>query len=51
MATLMEGLITINSSEYRPCVVDGKKAVFHRWHEFCNIVEPGLAIGSHPGGK
>lgn len=23
--------ITIKSSEYRPCTVDGKNALFHRW--------------------
>lgn len=27
----LDGTITIKSGEYRPCVIDGKKALFHRW--------------------
>ena len=30
MASL-DGTLTITNSEYRPCVVDRKKAMFHRW--------------------
>ena len=30
MATL-SGEIKFLTSEYRPCVVDGKKALFHKW--------------------
>ena len=30
MASL-DGTLTITNSEYRPCVVDGEKAMFHRW--------------------
>lgn len=51
MASLIDGLISFSNSEYRPCIVNGKKAVFHRWHEFCNVVEAGIAIGSHPAGQ
>lgn len=25
--------IEIQNAEYRPCLVDGKKALFHRWAE------------------
>ena len=46
-----DGIITLTTSEQRPCTVDGKKAVFHRWHEICNVVEAGIAIGSHPAGQ
>ncbi len=51
MAELFNGLITISNSEHRTCIVDGKKALFHRWHEFCQVVEAGIAIGSHPAGQ
>lgn len=29
----LDGTITMTSSEYRPCEVGGKKALFHRWAE------------------
>ena len=51
MAEVLNGLITITNSEHRTCIVDGKKALFHRWHEFCQVVEAGIAIGSHPAGQ
>lgn len=27
----LNGTITISTGEYRPCIVDGSKALFHRW--------------------
>ncbi len=42
--------ITIKTSEYRPCIVDGKKALFHRWVERSEIISPSLMIGGHGGG-
>lgn len=27
----LDGTITMTYNEYRPCEVDGKKALFHRW--------------------
>ena len=33
----LSGEITIKTAEYRPCYVDGEKALFHRWAE---ISEP-----------
>ena len=30
MASL-DGTITINSVEYRPCIINGEKALFHKW--------------------
>jgi hypothetical protein len=45
------GLITMSASEYRTCIVGGKKALFHRWHEFCNLVDASIAVGGHPGGQ
>lgn len=29
----LDGTITMTTSEYRPCYVDGIKALFHRWEE------------------
>ena len=50
MASL-DSLITISNSEYRICMVGNKKAVFHRWHEFCNVVEASPMIGGAPAGQ
>lgn len=51
MASLLDGLVSFSNSEYRPCVVYGKKAVFHRWHEFCTVVEASPLIGGAPAGQ
>jgi len=48
---LINDLITISNSEYRMCTVNGKKALFHRWHEFCNVVEASPMIGGAPAGQ
>lgn len=42
--------ITITGAEYRPCYVDGKKALFHRWVDCRKIVEPSVLKGGHGGG-
>ena len=34
----------------RPCIVEGKNALFHRWIERARIVEPSPCIGGHNGG-
>lgn len=47
----LDGTISIEQNEYRPCTVDGKKALFHRWYEFNDVVDAGLTIGSHPAGQ
>ena len=31
--------VVIKTSEYRPCIVNGKKALFHRWNEYINVVK------------
>lgn len=51
MKSGLSRMITITNSEHRTCTVDGKKALFHRWHEFCNLVDASIAIGGHPGGQ
>jgi hypothetical protein len=35
---------------YRPCIVKGKNALFHRWSERAEIIEPAIAVGGHSGG-
>lgn len=49
MASL-DGTITITTSEYRPCFVDGKKALFHRWIDKSEIIAPSVLKGGHAGG-
>lgn len=51
MSSILDGLITFSNSEYRPCIVNDKKAVFHRWHEFCNVIEASPLIGGAPAGQ
>ena len=45
------GEITVRTSEYRPCFVDGKKALFHRWLEYAMVIEPSPMVGGHRGGE
>lgn len=39
----LNGTITVSKREYRPCFVEGKKALFHmwaeKWHRVMAIVE------------
>ncbi len=39
-------LIVVEMAEYRPCWVNGKKALFHRW---ANNARPQLPRGQEPG--
>lgn len=34
----------------RPCIADGRKAIFHRWCDISEIVPPSLMVGGHGGG-
>lgn len=45
------GINIINHVKYRPCFVDGKKALFHKWNDRAEVQAPGFAIGSSPGGQ
>lgn len=49
----MAGLnsITICTSEYRPCIVDEKKALFHRWEDFKNVIGESMMRGGHGAGQ
>ena len=33
------------TSEYRPCVINGKNALFHCWEERADVMLPALAVG------
>lgn len=37
-------------NELRPCLVKGEKALFHKWNDVRQIVEPSNMIGGHGGG-
>lgn len=39
------------SPKLRPCMVDGEKALFHRWEDFATVIEPSPMVGGHPGGQ
>lgn len=46
----LNGTITISNSQYRPCIADGKKALFHNWEQWNAIVPPSPMVGGHGGG-
>lgn len=35
---------------YRPCFVNGKKALFHRWSDYSLLVAESPLKGGHPAG-
>lgn len=37
----------VKSAEYRPCVVGGRKALFHRWVESDKVIFENVALMSH----
>lgn len=39
------------SYERRPCEVGDRHGYFHCWEQYSDVITPGLAIGSHPGGQ
>lgn len=46
----MVGEILVKTGERRPCFVNGKQALFHRWSDESYIVPPSLLKGGHGGG-
>lgn len=36
--------------QLRPCKINDKKALFHKWSDKSQIVEPSPMIGGHTGG-
>lgn len=47
----LDGIITFSHSEYRLCEVDGKKALFHKWNDYSQVVEESPLIGGAPAGE
>lgn len=45
MPSKLEGL------NVRPCLVGNRKALFHTWEQFANVIAPAAMIGGHPGGQ
>ncbi len=37
-------------TELRPCLINGKKALFHNWSNKSQIVDPSPFVGGHQGG-
>lgn len=46
---MADSTITIKP-EYRPCKIDGKRALFHKWAEYSDIYAPSILKGGHSGG-
>lgn len=40
----------IIETELRPCMVGDKKALFHTWNHYSEIVPPSPMVGGHSGG-
>lgn len=40
-----------NNIELRPCIVNKKKALFHKWVEFSAVVPASFAVGGTPAGN
>ena len=47
----LSGGIKFLSAEYRPCIIKGRKALFHRWAVKARVISPGCSFGGHPGGR
>lgn len=45
----LESRITVEA-KLRPCIVNGKNALFHCWSERAEIIDPAFARGGHSGG-
>ena len=39
------------SYKTRLCQVGDEIGDFHCWEQFSTVIEPGIAVGSHPGGQ
>lgn len=46
----LDSTITIQR-ELRPCIVDGKKGLFHTWEHCGEVVPPSPMVGGHAGGQ
>lgn len=48
MASLSDIKIIV---DLRPCLVNGKKALFHRWDEHAEVIPPSPLVGGTNGGQ
>ena len=44
-------MATFIKHELRPCLVNGKKALFHTWEQHSEILAPSPMVGGHSGGE
>lgn len=51
MTDVFNGSVVVTGNEYRICMVGNRKALFHRWEEFCNVVEASPFVGGAPAGQ
>lgn len=42
--------ITVETAEYRPCIVNEEEALFHRWEQRSELLTPSPLRGGHSGG-
>lgn len=47
----MKNKILVQSNDYRPCYVNGKKALFHKWVDYAKPVPPSVLPFGDPGGQ
>lgn len=47
----MAGCDFVIKFEFRPCLVDGRKAMWHRWTIREEVVGPSILNGGHGGGQ
>lgn len=43
--------IIVTENENRPCIVEDRKAIFHKWNTFKNVIPASPMIGGAPGGQ
>lgn len=46
----LNGTVTIQDSQYRPCFAKGQRALFHKWEDNSEIYAPSLMVGGHACG-
>lgn len=48
--SIMDATLSVEA-ELRPCLVDGKRALWHEWTTRWEIVPPSIMTGGHGGGQ
>lgn len=39
------------TTELRPCIVNGKRALFHRWEQYSDVIGASPLVGGHSAGQ